>query len=194
MTAVPALTLAAEPQGAELYASKCVACHQVDGSGNPAMKTPTIAGLDRAYVRRQLTHFKNGLRGIQDVPLAEAMRAIITSTSDQEVDALSAYIASLKPMKVAQELAPAGSRGRGLYSACSSCHGAQGEGMTALGAPRIAGQYRWYLRAQLLRFRSGLRGSHPKDELGQQMRAMAVTIANDADVDVLANYIAGLGQ
>jgi cytochrome c553 len=54
---------------------------------------------------------------------------------------------------------------------CATCHGAQGEGNRALMAPPIANLARWYVVEQLGKFRSGSRGSEPRDLHGQQMRA-----------------------
>ena len=34
-----------------------------------------------------------------------------------------------------------------LYDGCAQCHGASGEGNSAIGAPAIAGLDRWYVKA-----------------------------------------------
>lgn len=66
----------------------------------------------------------------------------------------------------------------GVYATiCAVCHGADGAGNRELGAPSIAGQPLWYLRAQLRKFRVGQRGTHPSDHPGQRMRAMALSLA-----------------
>ncbi|MEE4661085.1 MAG: c-type cytochrome, partial [Halieaceae bacterium] len=41
----------------------CIACHGADGAGNPALNAPALAGQDAAYLARQITHFKAGVRG-----------------------------------------------------------------------------------------------------------------------------------
>jgi cytochrome c553 len=75
-----------------------------------------------------------------------------------------------------------------------SCHQAQGEGNATLSTPRIAHQYGWYLKEQLLAFRSGKRGNDPADKYGKQMRTMALDVASDADIDQLVAYIQKLGK
>ena len=52
--------------------------------------------------------------------------------------------------------------GRTLYSTCSTCHGAEGQGRWGTNAPRLAGISDWYLERQLQYFKDGVRGSHPR--------------------------------
>ena len=82
--------------------------------------------------------------------------------------------------------------GAGNYALCSSCHGAAGEGIVAMNGPKLAGQKDWYLKNQLLAFKSGIRGAAPGDQLGAQMRGMAMTLADDAAVENVIAYITGL--
>jgi len=84
---------------------------------------------------------------------------------------------------VAGEGAPA------AYGSCVACHGAAGEGNSALNSPALAGQQAAYLERQLKHFRSGVRGSDPADTLGGQMKGMAMTLA-EADIPVLAQWLA----
>ena len=52
------------------------------------------------------------------------------------------------------------------FELCAQCHGAAGEGNPVVLAPAIAGLQSWYVTAQLTKFRSGLRGTHPEDVAG----------------------------
>lgn len=70
--------------------------------------------------------------------------------------------------------------------ACVTCHGAQGEGMSANGFPRLAGLNAGYLQAQLEAFANG-----------QRANAMMTPIAQTLGVDEraeLARYYGGLGS
>ena len=58
-----ATTMAASPSAGRLSFATCAACHGADGSGNPAMKAPPIAGQADWYVYTQLKNFKHGVRG-----------------------------------------------------------------------------------------------------------------------------------
>ena len=50
----------------------------------------------------------------------------------------------------------------------------------------------WYLRSQLGKFRSGVRGANPKDVTGLQMRPMAMTLKDDKAVSDVVAHIATL--
>jgi len=77
----------------------------------------------------------------------------------------------------------------GDFLQCASCHGAQGQGNAALGAPNLSGQTAEYITRQLLQFRAGQRGS--ADAQGRQMQAMSQAL-KDGQVENLAQYIAAL--
>ncbi|WP_419168428.1 c-type cytochrome [Halobacteriovorax sp.] len=47
--------------------------------------------------------------------------------------------------------------GKTLYNRCVSCHGENGEGKKSMKAPRIAGQYDWYIYSSLVQFKTGER-------------------------------------
>ncbi|MFT5889048.1 MAG: cytochrome c553, partial [Zhongshania sp.] len=83
--------------------------------------------------------------------------------------------------------------GSALYAACTACHGASGEGNKALAAPSLVNQQDWYLRRQLMSFRTGLRGSHPQDAYGMQMQMqmLAKSLPDEAAVDAVVAHIAG---
>lgn len=77
------------------------------------------------------------------------------------------------------------------YAVCASCHGAQGEGNVALNSPRLAGQAGWYLRRQLDAYRQGWRGAAPGDVYGMQMRSMAMSLTQPAQVDDVVKLLQG---
>lgn len=83
-------------------------------------------------------------------------------------------------------------KGRSFYAVCAGCHGADAMGSEATNAPRLQGQFDWYLIRQLKNYQSGARGVHKDDSYGATMRAMAGTLANEqAILDVVA-YIGTL--
>ncbi len=73
-------------------------------------------------------------------------------------------------------------------STCEVCHGEQAEGNEDMGAPKLAGQHRWYLQRQLENFRAGYRGTHEDDEFGPVMQPMAAMLS-DVDIESVLNYI-----
>ena len=82
--------------------------------------------------------------------------------------------------------------GRALFNNCARCHGALGGGNRALGAPAIAGLPRWYVQAQLEKFRGAHRGYAPFDTTGIRMKSMAWTLHSDAALGSLAGYVSTL--
>lgn len=180
--------------GEEVYKSNCSSCHGASGQGSELIRAPRIAGFSTSYIERQLLNYQKGLRGSSagDIP-GKMMVSVVSNLSTDELTRVSEYVSRLALVEIEPLSGAASFRGRGLYSGCASCHGGQGEGYPELGAPRLNHQYDWYLARQLTLFRSGQRGNHERDDLGQQMRAMAQSIASDDDIAVLVNHISTLG-
>ncbi len=83
-------------------------------------------------------------------------------------------------------------KGKTLYAICAACHGANAEGTAALNAPANAGQDPWYMTRQLKNFRAGIRGAHPDDTFGAQMRPMAMVLADDQAIADVVAYLSSL--
>ena len=168
----------------------CTVCHGAQGNGNLAISAPKIAGMESWYLKRQLQQFRAGARGTKpgDAPGME-MRPVGVQLDDAAIEAVAAYVATLNPLPPAATVLGDAKRGRALYASCSGCHGARGDGISALKAPALAGQTDWYLVTQLERFRAGERGFAPEDEPGNQMRAAAAVVPDTAAVNDLVAYI-----
>lgn len=82
--------------------------------------------------------------------------------------------------------------GQELYASCTSCHGPDGQGNPSIAAPAIAGMPAWYLEAQFVKFRTGVRGAHPDDIEGLRMRPMTRQMLNDAEIKAVVGYVAQL--
>ena len=176
--------------GAELFAA-CKSCHGLDGHGMQLVAAPAIAGLPAWYVEAQLVKFRSGVRGAHpDDYEGLRMRPMSQQMMDMgEVKAVSAWIASMPTLKQAPTLTGGdAAAGAASYAVCTACHGPDGKGNQQLNAPPIAGQYDWYLLAQLKKFKAGIRGTNPKDITGAQMRPMSMTLADEqAMKNVLAH-------
>lgn len=84
------------------------------------------------------------------------------------------------------------SRGAELYKGCVQCHGKDGEGNQAYGAPRLAEQDAWYLRGQILKIQSGARQAPGENKVFRDMLAQLRQIGSEEDVTVLSEYISRL--
>lgn len=84
------------------------------------------------------------------------------------------------------------SRGRAAFGQCAACHGADGSGSRASGAPPLNRTDDWYLLAQLGKFRRAVRGIHPDDASGAIMRSMALALPDDRAMSDVVAYITSL--
>ncbi len=64
---------------------------------------------------------------------------------------------SISQMALAQDV----TKGAELYKQCILCHGDKGDGNPAQKAPRIAGQYDWYVLKQLQDIKGGTVRKNP---------------------------------
>lgn len=90
-----------------------------------------------------------------------------------------------------QNARPAGNAmlGAAQFAVCAACHGPQGQGNPAMNAPKLAGQSAWYLKRQIMSYKTGLRGVDAGDTFGQQMVGMVATLADEAAVDNVVAHI-----
>ena len=182
--------------GHELYAA-CKAYHGPQGFGQQNIAAPAIAGLPVWYVEAQLVKYRSGIRGAHpDDYEGLRMRPMSQQMMDTgEVKSVAAYVASMPSMKQSPTLQGGdATAGSGSYAVCTACHGPDGKGNQALNAPPIAGQHDWYLVSQLKKFKSGIRGTHPKDITGAQMRPMSMTLADEQAMKNVVAHISTLAK
>jgi len=181
--------------GAALYAS-CAACHGPEGQGNQALSAPKIAGLEPWYLQRQLQNFKSGARGAHPEDThGQQMKPFASMLADRAAMAdVAAYTQTLPDRPAARTVAGDPARGARIYRTCGACHGAQGQGIQALNAPRLTGMSDWYQVRQLQNFKQGIRGRHPEDLYGTQMAEMAMILINEEAVRSVVAHIHGLSS
>lgn len=154
-----------QPDASKLAADVCSSCHGPQGrSVSPVF--PRLAGEPKEYIAAQLEAFRKQARGD---PLAQAyMWGMASQLSDSMINSLAAYYASQQPvsgkagdptlMAEGEKIFTKGILSEGV-PACSSCHGANAQGVGAF--PRLGGQHVEYLIAQLQGFKSGVRANAP---------------------------------
>lgn len=166
----------------------CAACHGADGnSASPDF--PKLAGQNEAYLYKQLTEFKGGVR------VNPTMQGMAAPLSDQDMQDLAAYFSSQKVargeadpalVKQGEAVFRGGNLDTGV-AACMACHGVNGAGNAGAKFPALAGQHAKYTEAQLVAFRAMGRANDP----GQMMRNIAAKLS-DAEMKAVASYIQGL--
>jgi cytochrome c553 len=193
MLALANVVQAADTSAGEKVYASCVACHGPSAEGNVALGAPALAGQHEAYLVRQLNNFKTGLRGADtgDVRGMQMRGMAAALGNDVAVGAVAAYLAGLPQQAQNAETAGADMRnGENQYNgACGACHGGQAQGNVGLRAPRLAGLDAAYLKLQYQNFAAGIRGSHPDDRLGQQMKMMATMLPSEKDLDDVVAFI-----
>jgi cytochrome c553 len=180
-------------RGKELFAM-CAHCHGSQGAGDPIALAPSIAGLDSWYVETQLGKFRDNERASHFDDIAGMrMRGMAKwLKTDDDVKAVAAYVASLPKVKDITLTGGDPAKGAALYAPCSGCHGLNGEGMQAIGAPPLAHTSDWYLHTQLKNYQAGIRGSDPRDVGGAAMRPMAMILSDEQAIKDLLAHVATL--
>jgi cytochrome c553 len=77
--------------------------------------------------------------------------------------------------------------GKKIYGRCASCHGGDAKGSESIKAPRLAGQYAWYLKAQINDIKEGRRGNG-----GSSMMRGIFKKLSDEDIDAVSEYLESL--
>jgi len=164
----------------------CPVCH-ADGNNTALPLYPKLAGLDPAYLTKQINDFKAGRR------TNPVMDEIIKQLPDADIPATVAYYSSQVRTADAvadKALAAAGEQifKHGIAAqavpACANCHNDDGSGTFRY--PRLAGQHTVYLINQLTNLKSGDR----HNDLGF-MERVAVRLTDD-QIKAVAEYISGL--
>jgi cytochrome c oxidase cbb3-type subunit 3 len=128
----PVEQLASDPaalqMGKVLFEDNCAACHQRSAKGNVALGAPDLSDGDWLYGGNGsdiTTSIHDGRSGVMP-PWA--------SLGADNVKNLAQYVLSLSgaPHDAAKAAA-----GQPLFATCAACHGAEGKGNPALGAPNL---------------------------------------------------------
>lgn len=169
-------------RGGRDAASSCSACHGASGMGQAASGVPRLAGLDAAYLQKQLDDFAEGTRQNAVMqPIAKALdenqrRTLAAYFSKLSVQALPA---SHTPTQTANRSLGERLAVRGIWSrqvpGCVQCHGPHGVGVGAH-FPPLAGQSASYIADQLRAWKKGTRRNDP---LGLMQHVVSALSAKD---------------
>lgn len=180
---------------AQIWQGQCAACHGAAGEGNQALGAPALTQLSTDYLARQLSHFVSGVRGAHpDDGAGKRMALSVANLNEVDIPGLATLITTeLPPAQPAATITGDASRGEDYYvNICSACHGGNGQGNDALGAPALAGLNDWYLKSSYQSYLDGIRGNHPDDFYGAQMARLAPALAKGDDIDDVIAFIATL--
>jgi cytochrome c oxidase cbb3-type subunit 3 len=167
----------AHDMGQRLFMTYCSQCHQSDAKG--AKGFPNLTDKDWLYGGEPATieaTISNGRNGI--------MPAWGQALGDQGVKEVANYVLSLSGRPHDANLAAAGKAK--FETTCAGCHGADGKGMQALGAPNLTDNIWLYGGSE-----ASIEESIAKGRNGVMPAQMEKLGA--AKVHLLAAYVYGLG-
>jgi len=157
-------------------ATMCLSCHGPDGNSTTS-NIPSLAGQKPAYIVNQLRAFRSGARQ------GGMMNNMAKGLSNDEINNLAAFFASLKNKSVGSQERELISEGKRLASGmCFGCHGMNAVGMGV--TPRLAGQQPKYLVKQLRDFKN-------KTRKNPMMGSIASGFSDD-EIKALAEYMSSL--
>lgn len=156
-------------------AEGCTGCHGVNSMGvaNLSLK---MSGMPSKYFKDQIHAYQTGMRksGIME-PIARKIK------NESDLNEIALYYESLEVEKITYEKIILTENLATIVKNCASCHGNEGLGSDT--APRLEGQYEYYIKSQLKKFKNSVR------KTGLVMIPIAQKLT-DKEIEVLAKYYA----
>lgn len=171
---------AADAEAGRQKAQACAACHGENGNSTQAA-FPSLAGQPAQFIVSALFQFREGKR------VNPIMSPMAANLSNADLNDLAAYFSAQKAKPPTATLAAERvAQGQALAQKnnCTACHTATLVGQQHI--PRLAGQQREYLAAQLQGFRAGTRA-----EMDGVMTSAAQGLSPQ-DIELLAEYLSTL--
>lgn len=165
----------AQGTGGRLFANNCAVCHGADARGAPGF--PNLADNDWLYggaaeqIVQSITHGRKGMMP----PMGAAL-------GEQGVAEVAAYVYQLngrEPVDGTQSMLQAGQQ---KFAMCAACHGPNGEGNTAMGAPNLADDTWLYggsfetIRRTIIQGRNGNMPAHANLMSEDEIRLVAAYV------------------
>ena len=168
----------AEQLGRSLYANYCAGCHGSDAKGAPGFPNLTddawLYGGTPEAITTTLLHGRSGM-----------MPAFSGTLAEEDIKRVAGYVRALSGRTGATDYTESG---KNQYAQlCAACHGAEGKGNQALGAPNLtdsAWLYGGSFATVVETLTHGRAGKMPAHE----------AILGEDKIHVLAAYVYGLSQ
>lgn len=164
--------------GERLFMNYCAQCHGSDARGAKSFPNLTdkdwLGSGDHAYIKATIGQGRVGVMP----PMAAAVGG------PEDVRNVANYVLSLSG---SPHDAVRATQGKEKFAACAACHGADGKGMAAVGAPNLTDGiwlHGWGEEAIARAVNNGF---------NNQMPAQAALL-NDAQINVLASYVWGMSN
>ena len=174
--------LAKDPQaraiGERLFLTYCAQCHGSDARGNKGYPNLTdsdwLHGGDPAVIKATILKGRNGVM--------PPMGAVVGT--DKDIENVAHYVQSLSgsnsdPIKTAF--------GKEKFAACAACHGVDGKGNQAIGAPNLSDKT-WLYGGSVATIMETIRGGR------NNVMPAFEDFLGDAKVHLLAAYVWGMSN
>jgi cytochrome c553 len=153
----------------------CSSCH---GPGGRSVSStfPRLAGQQKDYLVAQLGAFRDHTRA--DPHAQTYMWGMAARLTDPVIEGIAAYYSGQAPVPGTPNASAEAAAGRKIFdegipaqsvAACKACHGDHAEGNAVI--PRLAGQHRAYIEAQLEAFASKARANEIMHENSKGLTA-----------------------
>lgn len=171
----------------------CMTCHMENGEGMQDSAFPQLAGMNPAYMSKQLKDLQGKLR------LSDVMNPIAKGLSDEDIASVSAYYASMpRVSKIEKSTSPTKyEQGkliaeRGLWNkgvpACFACHGPNAVGVGE-SFPPLINQGKLYISQELHKWQNGTRKNDP----AMLMKTIAKKLTSK-EIEAVAEYLGTLSS
>lgn len=181
------VTVAANPEaraiGKNLFLTYCSQCHGSNAAGATGFPNLTdhdwLYGGDPASIQASITDGRAGV-----------MPALGEALGPQGTREVANYVLSLSGRKHDAALAAAGKQK--FADNCAACHGADGTGMAAMGAPNLTDKVWLYGGSEAAIIESIAKGRNGM--MPGAAQTLGTTSNKDAKLHLLAAYVYGLSQ
>jgi len=180
--------------GKTFYLTTCAKCHGIFSEGRTATVAPSLAGMPKWYMDKQLKKMIEGKRKF--LPETDhshshgyIMYGLIKHMDPSTLDWLTTHYSRLSSFSILPNAEGDIAQGKMLYQEkCVSCHMANGEGNETIGSPPITIIPDWYFLRQIKSFQKGFRGVDPHDPQAMAMN-MAVKELTEKQCYDIINYL-----
>lgn len=171
-SSVPIMAQAGSVEAGRDAFEACQGCHTSPGTSNvyPTYYVPKVGGQVPAYTVAALKAYQKSERPHR------TMMANVYDLSDQTLEDIAAYLATVDGSKRANANGGSAANGKKLAESCMACHNDD-----ASTNPRLAGQHQNYLEKAMQDYQSGAR----KNVL---MQSMVQDLSEDEIKDIAAYF------
>jgi cytochrome c553 len=160
-------------QAGKAATGMCAGCHG-DAGISKTPGTPSLVGLDPAYLVAAMNGYKTGQRK------NDLMNSMISSATDADMSNIALFYALQEASRTQNPASGDAAAGKTAAASCAGCHGETGVSAIPT-TPSLAGQDAQYLAAALQAYKTGTRSD-------ETMKGMAAALDSNTISNLSAFY------